>query len=106
MDDATRDDFHARTMETFALVEHDPAEEFRRLKITGQRSSRDDCVVRLLNQVVPPPEGYRWLSNRDHVRLQIVADLESVLIVFTPEPIREFGERFDRGDFPELLDQG
>lgn len=106
MDDATRDDFHARTVEVFALLGNDPAEEFRRMKIKGDQSQRSDCVVELLNQLVPPPEGYRWLSNRDHVRLQITAELESVLIVFTPDALRQFGQRFDRGEFPDLLNQG
>lgn len=103
MDDATRNDFHNRAIETLALLGDDPAEEFRRMKITGDRSNRSDCVVSLLDQIVPAPEGHRWLSNRDHVRLQNTAERESVLIVFTPDALRDFGEKFDQGRYPDLI---
>ncbi|AZS06722.1 hypothetical protein HOU95_gp085 [Streptomyces phage Hiyaa] len=105
MDDATRHRYYVESTYALGMLATDPVGLLTERGIKGQRSNRDDCIVRMLNAEVPPPEGYRWLSNKDHVRLQLTADLESVLIVFTPDPLRDFGEKFDKGRYPELLDE-
>lgn len=105
MDDDTRQRYYERSTEVLSALSIDPHHLLTVRGIKGQRSNRDDPIVRLLNADVKPPEGFRWLSNRDHVRLQKVADLESVLIVFTPDRVRAFSEKFDRGHHPELLDE-
>ncbi|QNJ57685.1 hypothetical protein SEA_KEANU_80 [Streptomyces phage Keanu] len=102
--EAQRDDFNNRATEALELLAQDPAGYFERANITGVQSNRDDPIVRALTQSVPPPEGFRWLSNKDHVRLQFTAERDSQLIVFTPDPLREFQEKFDRGLYPHLVD--
>lgn len=104
MDDNTRQSFYERTTRALDALAADPAGVLRSRNITGEQSNRTSPVVHYLNAEVPPPAGHRWLANRDHVRLQVAAELESVLIVFTPDAVRDFEERFDRGAYPDLLE--
>lgn len=104
MDDSTRQDFYERATRALDDLAIDPAGVLRSRSITGEQSNRTSPVVHYLNAEVPPPAGHRWLANKDHVRLQFTAELESILIVFTPDAIRHFEDRFDRGAYPDLLE--
>ena len=105
MDERTRQRFYVETTHALGMLAKDPAGLLAERGIKGTRSNTDDCIVRMLTAEVPPPEGMRWLSNPDHVRLQVTEERESVLIVFTPDALRHFMDRFDKGRYPHLLDE-